>query len=49
MLGSLDKDKLIMYAKRNFEEARNYTPEVLNERRLNFYKIIAENEHLEIQ
>lgn len=48
MLESLDRDKLIKYAKRNFEEARNYTPEVLNERRLNFYKEIAENEHLEI-
>ena len=42
MLHSLDKDKMIQYASRNFNEAKGYASDVLNARRTNFYKQIKE-------
>lgn len=42
MLHSLDKDKMIQYSLRNFNEAKGYASDMLNARRMNFYKQIKE-------
>lgn len=46
MLQNLDKKKMTEYAKRNFEESRNYTSDILNQRRSNFFDTIKKAENL---
>lgn len=46
LLQNLDKEKMIKYANRNFEESQNYTSNILNKRRNNFFEIIKKNENL---
>ena len=40
MLHSLDKNRMIKYSVRNFNEAKGYASDVLNARRADFYKQI---------
>ncbi len=42
LLHTLSKEKMIRYAKRNFNEAKDYAREVLNARRTDFYAKIKE-------
>lgn len=42
ILHTLDKEKMVRYSKRNFEEAKGYATDVLNARRADFYKQIKE-------
>lgn len=42
LLHAIDKKKMMKYASRNFEEAKNYASGVLNNRRTSFYKQIKE-------
>ena len=42
MLHTLDKEKMVRYSLRNFEEAKGYSADVLNARRADFYKQIKQ-------
>lgn len=46
MLESLDKKKMIEYAKRNFEESKKYTSDILNKRRNEFFEEIKKVEKM---
>lgn len=46
MLEKLDKKKMIEYAKRNFEESKKYTSDILNKRRNEFFDKIKKVEKL---
>ncbi len=46
MLRNLDKNRMCEFAIRNFNESKNYTSDILNQRRNDFFEIIKRKEHL---